>query len=51
MVCAYCKQGAAAAAADGCILWLARGDFGSMRALARLSGQLELWVAALLKAI
>jgi len=49
MVCARCKQ--RAAAADGRISWLPRGDFGDLRALARLGGHLELWAAALLKAV
>jgi len=49
MVCARCKQ--RAAAADGRISWLARGDFGGLRALARLGGQSELGAAASRKAV
>jgi len=49
MVCARCKQ--RAAAADGLISWLARGDFGGLRALARLGGQSELGAAASRKAV
>jgi len=46
---ARCKQ--RAAAADGRISWLARGDFGGLRALARLNGQSESGVAASRKAV
>jgi len=49
MVCVRCKP--SAAAADGHISWLPSGDFGGLRALARLDGQSELWAAASRKAV